>query len=97
MIDRGCKGGLPILAYEWIHNNNITDETCSNYQALGHSNGLGCTAEIKCKNCDPYKGCWPQENAKIYSVSEWGKLNNTLEIMNEIYARGPVTCGLYVT
>ena len=38
--DGGCNGGDAISAFEWIHLNNITDETCSIYQARGHDNGL---------------------------------------------------------
>ena len=34
----GCKGGLPIIANEWIYNNNITDETCNSYIAKGWVN-----------------------------------------------------------
>lgn len=66
--NHGCDGGDAIIAYEWIFNNNITDETCSPYQAFGHDNGLGCSAEIKCRNCLPGKGCWAQERAKIYAI-----------------------------
>jgi cathepsin X len=40
----GCNGGDPRQAYEWISKNNITDETCSPYQAFGHTNGLGCSS-----------------------------------------------------
>lgn len=58
--DDGCDGGDAKNAYEWIHNNNITDETCSPYQAYGHDNGVGCSAQIKCKNCMPNRGCWAQ-------------------------------------
>lgn len=70
----GCDGGDPRQAYEWIHQNNITDETCSPYQAFGHTNGLGCSSEIKCKNCAPFKGCDAQPRAKIYTVGEYGAL-----------------------
>lgn len=70
--DEGCHGGDARTAYEWIHNNNITDETCSPYQAYGHDNGVGCSAMIKCKNCFPQKGCWAQERAKVYGVDEFG-------------------------
>lgn len=66
--DEGCHGGDARTAYEWIHANDITDETCSPYQAFGHDNGVGCSAMIKCKNCLPGKGCWAQEKAKIYGV-----------------------------
>ena len=61
-------------AFEWIHQNNITDETCSPYQAYGHDNGVGCSATILCKNCMPGQGCWAQQNAKVYTVSEYGRI-----------------------
>lgn len=38
--DDGCHGGDAITAFKWIHENNITDETCSVYQARGHDNGV---------------------------------------------------------
>lgn len=47
MDSDGCNGGYHLSAYEWIHNNNITDETCSIYQARGHDNGLECSSEVK--------------------------------------------------
>lgn len=31
MKDGGCHGGDPINAFEYMHNYNITDETCTNY------------------------------------------------------------------
>jgi cathepsin X len=98
-VDRGsgCGGGDTKDAYEWIFHNNITDETCSPYQAYGHDNGLGCSAEIKCKNCMPNKGCWAQERAKIYGIEEYGAISGEAAMMNEIYQRGPITCLIAVT
>lgn len=95
--DEGCHGGDARTAYEWIHNNNITDETCSPYQAYGHDNGVGCSSMIKCKNCFPQKGCWAQERAKIYSVDEFGDVVGEQNMMNEIFQRGPITCAIAVT
>jgi cathepsin X len=37
--DNGCHGGMPISAFEWMNKNEITDRTCSIYQARGHDNG----------------------------------------------------------
>ena len=37
---RGCSGGWPLLAFSWIEENGITDNTCSPYQSLGYRNGL---------------------------------------------------------
>ena len=67
-INRGCSGGNPPKAYQWIKENTITDETCSPYQALGHKNGLDCSPTLRCGKCS-LEGCTPQENAKIYIVS----------------------------
>ena len=81
----------------WISEHNITDETCSPYQARGHNTGVGCSAEIMCKNCLPGKGCWAQERAKVYTVSEFGTLDTVEDMMNEIYQRGPITCEVAIT
>lgn len=95
--DEGCHGGDARTAYEWIHNNNITDEQCSPYQAYGHDNGVGCTADIKCRDCLPTKGCWAREHAKVYSVDEYGDVKGEEDMMNEILKRGPITCAIAVT
>lgn len=58
--NHGCGGGDPRNAYKWIYENNITDETCSPYQASGHDLGMKCDSMIKCKNCSPSRGCWAQ-------------------------------------
>jgi len=78
----GCGGGDARDANAWIHKNNITDETCSPYQAFGHDNGVSCSAEIKCKNCLPNKGCWAQTKAKIYGIDEYGIVEGEQAMMN---------------
>jgi cathepsin X len=40
MKDSGCHGGEQVNAYEYMHLNNVTDETCSIYRARGHDNGI---------------------------------------------------------
>jgi cathepsin X len=95
--DQGCYGGDSFTAYEWISENNITDETCSPFQALGWTNGLQCSAETKCKNCMPGSGCYAQGDAHIYGVSQYGRVAGEEAMMNEIYQRGPISCGMAVT
>ena len=56
MNDDGCHGGEALSAFEFMHNNNITDETCSIYQARGHDNGIDCAPINICKTCDPGSG-----------------------------------------
>jgi cathepsin X len=41
--DDGCHGGEAYNAFEWMHTNEITDETCSIYRARGHDNGAKCS------------------------------------------------------
>lgn len=95
--DEGCDGGDALTAYQWIAANNITDETCSNYQARGWTNGIGCTAEIKCKTCDPNLGCSVPSSYLIYGIEQYGPVSGEAAMMNEIYQRGPITCGIAVT
>ena len=32
----GCHGGDPLLAFKWMNENDITEETCSLYRVRGH-------------------------------------------------------------
>merc|ERR1719454_1756887 len=64
--DDGCHGGEAYNAFEWMHQNEVTDETCSIYRARGHDNGAKCSQQIMCENCSPTKGCWNQDNYKVY-------------------------------
>jgi cathepsin X len=46
--------------------NEATDETCAIYRARGHDNGEKCSQQLKCDNCSPGKGCFAQDNYKVY-------------------------------
>jgi cathepsin X len=92
--DQGCHGGEALTAYNYIHKYNITDETCSVYQARGWDNGASCTDDIKCKNCPPGSKCFVPESYYIYGVDEFGPVKGEQAMMNEIYNRGPIVCGV---
>ena len=47
-VANGNKSGYLIV--QNYTDNNITDETCSNYQALGHDVGLECSKDLICKD-----------------------------------------------
>jgi len=78
----------------------LPDETCSNYQAHGLDDGLKCKNDIICLDCKPDDGCNVPESYNNFHVDTWGTLfgsdikDNELAIMNEIYHRGPVACGI---
>jgi len=96
--DDGCHGGQAYNAFEWMHLNEVTDETCSIYRARGHDNGAQCSAELICENCSHLKskGCWAQDNYKVYRVDEYGSVSGEQDMMQEIYQRGPIACGIAV-
>merc|ERR1711998_90431 len=94
--DDGCHGGEAYNAFEWMHENEVTDETCSIYRARGHDNGAKCSQQIKCENCSPSKGCWAQDNYKYYNTDKYGKVSGEEKMMQEIYQRGPIACGVAV-
>jgi len=95
--DDGCHGGDPMNAYDWMKNNNVTDETCSVYRARGHDNGMQCSNITVCRNCDPHKPCFVPDEYFIYRVEKYGHINGTENMMQEIYQRGPIACGIAVT
>jgi cathepsin X len=47
-------------------------------------------------NCAHGGGCWAQDNYKIYGVDEYGKVKGEQAMMQEIYQRGPIACGVAV-
>jgi cathepsin X len=98
LIDNGCHGGDPITAYQFIHEQGgIPDETCQLYTATGHDTGNTCTAMDVCRNCSPGTGCFAQKTYKKYGISEYGLVNGTANMMNEIASRGPIACTVAVT
>lgn len=93
----GCLGGEPSQAFRWIFKNNITDSSCNAYQARGYTNGMDCSAKSKCHICTDKNNCTVQNNAKIYSLFDYGSVSGEAEIIQEIYSYGPVACGISAT
>jgi len=94
--DDGCHGGEAFNAFEWMNSNEVTDETCSIYRARGHDNGAECSSMIKCENCMPGKPCFAQDDYKVYHTDKYGKVSGEDAMMQEIFQRGPIACGIAV-
>ena len=91
-----CEGGSDILAYDFIYNNGITDSTCSPYMGVVFTNwaeGTKCT-ERMCRQCDTFGNC-NFVNGTLYHISEYGNVTGEIEMMMEIYTRGPIACSVY--
>jgi len=76
--------------------NEITDETCAIYRARGHDNGHGCSAMAVCENCMPGEPCFVPDEYLVYGTEEYGKVSGEEAMMQEIYQRGPIACGIAV-
>jgi cathepsin X len=92
----GCHGGDSQAAYQWMHDNDITEENCAPYRALSWKEGLVCNATAVCQECFDGKPCYVPPKYNKYRVGEYGLLpQNEEAIRNEIYARGPVSCSIF--
>eukprot|EP01012_Entosiphon_sulcatum_P025230 TRINITY_DN3054_c0_g1_i1.p1 TRINITY_DN3054_c0_g1~~TRINITY_DN3054_c0_g1_i1.p1 ORF type:complete len:294 (-),score=40.68 TRINITY_DN3054_c0_g1_i1:8-862(-) len=94
-VPGGCNGGDPTAAYDYMTSTGIPSETCQNYVALGTGNE--CTPIHTCQNCAPSKGCWAVSNFTRFFVEEHGGVSGEQQMMAEIYARGPIACGVDAT
>ena len=79
-----------------MQENEITDETCSIYRAQGLDNGQVCSAMNVCRNCNPGEACFVPDEYLVYGVDEFGHVAGEDNMMQEIYQRGPIACGIAV-
>ena len=88
-----CNGGDPFDAFYYMRDSGIPDETCQNYEA---KNGE-CNAKGICRDCHGFNvddGCFSVSNFTKYYVDEIGYVSGEEDMMKEIYARGPIVCGI---
>jgi len=94
-FDNGCHGGEAFNAFKFMNMNEVTDETCAIYRARGRDNGEKCSQQLICDNCDPGSvGCFAQDNYKYYHTNSYGRVSGEQAMMQEIYQRGPIACGI---
>ncbi|GMH51523.1 hypothetical protein TrRE_jg2413 [Triparma retinervis] len=100
-----CSGGMPAKAYRYIQKNGIVDQTCAIYEAenLGGRFGNSCNDQCICKTCSPNATSFSPGTCEAvtefpkYTVTEYGKAKGIDEMKAEIYARGPIGCGIDAT
>jgi len=88
-----CDGGDDTGVYAYAQAKGIPSETCNNYLALNQ----GCSALHQCGTCASNGTCYPVTNYTRYKVSQWGDCSGETAMMAEIYARGPISCGIDAT
>ena len=93
-----CNGGNPTLAYEFIANTGLTDETCMPYRGVDVANwGESDCADRMCRRCDRFGTCkfLPRNETTRVFVEEHGVLKGVDAMQAEIAARGPIACLMY--
>ena len=50
----------------------------------------------KCRNCNPGEACFVPDKYRVYGVEEYGEVKGEENMMQEIYQRGPIACGIAV-
>lgn len=50
----------------------------------------------KCRNCNPGEACFVPDEYPVYHAAEYGNVSGEENMMQEIYQRGPIACGVAV-
>ena len=82
----------------------LPEETCQNYEAKDNALPV-CSAEQRCMNCAgpppadrSAKGnCWAVNKHDSWKVSQHGSVRGAEKMKAEIFARGPIACGVDAT
>jgi len=99
---KGCDGGGVQEVFGYMKEFGLPDETCQVYIAVEGS----CDAKGECMNCMPGHeskegNCWAAKNFTTHTIKGYNlirgfdNIERTHAIMSELYARGPLVCGLY--
>jgi cathepsin X len=91
-----CDGGDDLPVYAYGHENGIPDETCNNYQATNQD----CDTFNQCGTCTTFGECHSYTTGQYthFKVGDYASLPPTVAAMKaEIYARGPISCGIEAT
>ena len=99
-----CNGGNPAGVYEYAKAHGIPEETCQAYLAK-NPDQFSCSDIQKCKDCTwpPAKNasdpgnCWARKKYPVWKVTQFGTVAGADKMKAEIYARGPISCGIDAT
>jgi len=90
-----CDGGDDLPVYAYAHEQGIPDETCNNYQAKNQV----CDDFNTCGTCTTWGQCHAIGTTSYvhYKVGDYGPVSGVDKIKAEVFARGPVSCGIQAT
>jgi cathepsin X len=99
-----CEGGSPTAAYAYVKQlsdkgTGIPFDTCLQYQAQDGTCAFSADSFPKpsgsCMTCQTFGvPCVSIDQYPNATVTEYGQVSGEADMMNEIFARGPVGCGV---
>jgi len=102
-----CYGGSASGTYEFISQSGyIPFDTCQQYQACSSDSTEGfcgnsdwtCSAMNTCRTCSTFTSnggaCIGLNQFPNATIAEYGDISGEAAMMAEIYARGPIACGV---
>lgn len=91
-----CEGGWDSGVYAYAAKHGLVEEGCNPYRAKDQQ----CAPKAHCRTCWPGEGkgvCKPLRHYKRLTVAEHGRLSGRDAMKAEIFARGPISCGIDAT
>lgn len=89
-IAGSCDGGDDVGVYQYFQQTGIPDATCQLYQAKD----FACSPITTCKTCSPSGTCSAVTSFQKWYVDQYGPVSGADAMAAEIYARGPISCGV---
>jgi cathepsin X len=102
-----CHGGSALGTFQFIKESGyVPYDTCQQYQACSRESQEGicpdgdwtCSAINTCRTCSTFTSnggkCAPLDYFPNVTIGEYGRVTGADQMKAEIYARGPIACGV---
>ncbi|XP_049898340.1 cathepsin Z-like isoform X2 [Epinephelus moara] len=86
------------INYASITRNQHIPQYCGSCWAHGSTSAMAeCKPFNACGTCMTFRECFTVQNYTLWKVGDYGAISGRENMMAEIYARGPVSCGIMAT